>query len=172
MGLWSKDWTLLCNWNFKTLHKFGLGKKVYILMQLARIHICKLYFYIINNILWWHRYIHYTWAFIWPHTQTLLALLVYVIRKIICFPCWNFPNHGTPCHALGTIRKLSMSRGAPKWFGSVRRCMVHNSYWILNNFVKENSTKSKPNILGKFAKAVSSVGNPSLSEWDFLEVIS
>jgi hypothetical protein len=38
--------------------------------------------------------------------------------------------------------------------------------------VKENSTKSKPNILGKFAKAVSSVGNPSLSEWDFLEVIS
>jgi hypothetical protein len=38
--------------------------------------------------------------------------------------------------------------------------------------VKENSTKSKLNILGKLGKAVGTVGNPSLSEWDFLEVIS
>ncbi len=117
MGLWSKDWTLLCNWNFKTLHKFSLGMKVYILMQLARIHICKVYFYIINNILWWHRYIHYTWAFIWPHTQTLLALLVYVLRKIICFSCWNLPNHGTACHALATIKaKYFREIGESCWY--------------------------------------------------------
>jgi hypothetical protein len=38
--------------------------------------------------------------------------------------------------------------------------------------VKENSTKSKSNILGKLAKCVGTIGNPSLSEWDFSEVIS
>jgi hypothetical protein len=38
--------------------------------------------------------------------------------------------------------------------------------------VKEISTKSKQNILGKLAKSVGTIGNPSLSEWDFLEVTS
>jgi hypothetical protein len=42
--------------------------------------------------------------------------------------------------------------------------MVHNSYWILKNFVKENSTKSKLNILGELGKTVGTVGNPSF-EW-------
>jgi hypothetical protein len=43
------------------------------------------------------------------------------------------------------IEKLSMSRGAPRCFG------IH-SYGarVLNNFVKENSTKSQQMFLEKF----------------------
>jgi len=28
----------------------------------------------------------------------------------------RFPNHGTSCHDLGIIEKLSMSKGALAWF--------------------------------------------------------
>jgi len=41
-----------------------------------------------------------------------------------CYLCKALANHGASCHALGIFAKLSMSTGAPTWFGTVCSCGV------------------------------------------------
>jgi hypothetical protein len=46
-----------------------------------------------------------------------------------------------PYHALDIVEKPLMNKGAMSWFHNVYTYDASESSWILNNFVKENSTK-------------------------------
>jgi hypothetical protein len=89
---------------------------------------------------------------------------IYLLRKVVCLFCLyvesSKPWH--PHHALGIVEKPSMSKRCIEviWYCLDLKC---ENYWILNNFVKINSTKWKPNILRKLRQAIDILGKPLMS---------
>ncbi len=59
---------------------------------------------------------------------------IYLWNKVVCFilSCWDLPNHGASCHALGIFKKLSMNgvhQLGLRLFGSMVRKLL-----LLNHF--------------------------------------
>ncbi len=78
----------------------------------------------------------------WERGEMRLAESRNLVVCFVLFVIWDLPHQSPYCN-LGTIEKpLTSKGGAPRWFSNVSmgRC---KSYWILNNFVKKNSTKLK-----------------------------
>jgi hypothetical protein len=82
----------------------------------------------------------------WNALHNVANLFIKESSLFLLFATLRFPKQSPPPHALGMIKKLSMSRGAPRCFGKVHFYGAR----VLNNFVKENSTKSKQIFLEKF----------------------
>jgi hypothetical protein len=95
---------------------------------------------------------------------TCLNFPIYIWRKffcLFCFSCWNIPNHGAFCHALGNVGKPSTHRGAWSWFHNVLIYYANViEYWI--KFSLKIHLNWIPKIIGEFGHSLDGFGKPSM----------